>query len=89
MIPYLLVLDMEYLDTKMKLLSSTSDFNFHQRCGRSGVVHMCIADDLLMFCLADIISITLLHKNFQNFSKWIRIIGQDNKEFHIHCLCNR
>lgn len=31
--------------------------------------HMCFADDFLMYCRADIISVKLLHEAFLKFSK--------------------
>lgn len=45
------------------------NFNFHPRCRKLGVTHICFADDLLMFCRADLISVKLLHSAFIAFSK--------------------
>lgn len=42
---------------------------FHPRCKKLGVAHVFFADDLLMFCKADIESVILLKQAFQNFSK--------------------
>lgn len=44
--PYLFVLLMDYLSSKLKKMSSLKEFNFHPRCKRSGIINLCFTDDL-------------------------------------------
>nr|XP_016469543.1 PREDICTED: uncharacterized mitochondrial protein AtMg01250-like [Nicotiana tabacum] len=67
MSPYLFVLAMEYLQREFMQLPKMKDFKFHPRCKKLGVVHVCFADDLLMFCKADIQSVRLLKQVFHKF----------------------
>lgn len=69
MSPYLFVLSMEYLGRELQLLTHNGKFNFHPKCRKVDSIHMCFADDLLMYCRADLTSVTLLHEAFQKFSK--------------------
>ncbi|WMV58068.1 hypothetical protein MTR67_051453 [Solanum verrucosum] len=69
MSPYLFVLAMEYLGRKLNQLARNGNFNFHPRCRKLGSVHICFADDLLMYCRADIISVRLLREAFTKFPK--------------------
>nr|XP_009795868.1 PREDICTED: uncharacterized protein LOC104242498 [Nicotiana sylvestris]XP_016509051.1 PREDICTED: uncharacterized protein LOC107826576 [Nicotiana tabacum] len=50
-------------------LALNKEFHFHPRCKKLGVIHVCFADDLLMFCMVDLPSIRLLQHAFMNFSK--------------------
>ncbi|XP_070010474.1 uncharacterized protein [Nicotiana sylvestris] len=59
---------MEYLQREFIQLTKMKDFKFHPRCKKLGVVHVCFADDLLMFCKDDIQSIRLLKQAFHKFS---------------------
>ncbi|XP_059306461.1 uncharacterized protein LOC132057887 [Lycium ferocissimum] len=68
MSPYLFVIAMEYLQREFNLLTSNQLFKYHPRCKRLGVVHICFAYDLLMFCKADLPSIGLLQEAFARFS---------------------
>lgn len=67
MSPYLFMLAMEYLQREFTQLMKNKNFKFHPRCQMFGVVHICFADDLLMFCRADLQSIRLLRQTFQKF----------------------
>lgn len=58
--PYLFVLVMEYLSRRLKTLKNMPDFNFHPRCAKMNLTHICFVDDLIMCCRADKISIQLL-----------------------------
>lgn len=68
MSPYLFVLCMEYLNRALTTLCDIPDFNFHPRCQKVGVIHLCFADDLLLFSRGDLTSVKLLHGVFQDFS---------------------
>lgn len=68
MSPYLSVLAMEYLQRILNRLALNANFNFHPKCSRLGIMHLCFADDLLLFCRADATSITVLKETFEEFS---------------------
>ncbi|XP_016506388.2 uncharacterized protein LOC107824163 [Nicotiana tabacum] len=70
---------MEYLQREMMQLAENGDFNFHPRCRKMGITHICFADDLLMFCIADIESIKLLQRDFQSFSTASRLQANTDK----------
>lgn len=44
-------------------------FKFHPRCKQLKVMHICFADDLLMFCKAEVQSVKLMIEAFTKFSK--------------------
>jgi len=69
MSPYLFVLAMEYLGRELKQMATNVDFNYHPRCERLNIIHICFADDLLMYCRADLISVKLMYAAFRNFSE--------------------
>lgn len=69
MSPYLFVLSMEYLGRELEQLAKNGNFNYHPRCRKLKSIHVCFADDLLMYCRADLISVKLLNEAFKNFSK--------------------
>ncbi|XP_060177783.1 uncharacterized protein LOC132607721 [Lycium barbarum] len=68
MSPYLFMIAMEYLQRELNTVASNPRFKFNPRCKKLGVMHICFADDLLMFCKADIPSIQLLQSAFLRFS---------------------
>ncbi|WMV60256.1 hypothetical protein MTR67_053641 [Solanum verrucosum] len=68
MSPYLIFIAMDYLQRELNQVLIHPQFQFHPRCKKLGVVHICFADDLLMFCKADITSIKLLQAAFVKFS---------------------
>ena len=66
--PYLFVICMEYLNRCLSLLHEDHDFNFHPRCNKIKLTHMCFADDLLLFARGDVSSIRQLYSAFQLFT---------------------
>lgn len=44
-------------------------FKYHWRCKPTTITHLCFADDLMMFCHADIESIMVLKSSLDRFSK--------------------
>nr|XP_009762494.1 PREDICTED: uncharacterized protein LOC104214512 [Nicotiana sylvestris] len=66
--PYLFVIAIEYLQRELAQLAKNKNFKFHPRCKKLGTIHICFADDLLMFCKADITSTRLLQQTFLKFS---------------------
>lgn len=69
MSPYLFVLAMEYLNRCLLRLADNLDFNYHPRCHKLGITHLCFADDLLMFARGDNLSVQLIHDAFSSFSE--------------------
>lgn len=69
MSPYLFVLVMEYLHGCMNTMKKDPNLNFHLKCGRMGITHLCFADDLLIFCRGDLVSVQMIHKDFLQFYK--------------------
>lgn len=69
MSPYLFVLAMEYLTRSLKKLHINPDFNFHPKCSKLQIIHICFADDLLLCCRADETSMKLMMNEFEQFSK--------------------
>ncbi|XP_060170311.1 uncharacterized protein LOC132601223 [Lycium barbarum] len=53
MSPCLSVLAMEYLNMTLKQLKLNPNFNFHPKCERLDLLHICFVDDLLLYCRAD------------------------------------
>lgn len=51
--PYLFVICMEYLHRCLAGLHQNSEFHYHPRCKRMKLVHLCFADDLLLFTRGD------------------------------------
>ncbi|KAK4381539.1 hypothetical protein Sango_2958200 [Sesamum angolense] len=48
-------------------IQNDDNFQFHWRCKELNLVNLCFADDLLLFCKADIHSATVLHGVLQEF----------------------
>ena len=67
--PLLFVLAMEYLSRIMHSTSKKPGFTYHPHCKSVGLTHLMFADNLLMFCKADISSIQHLKSALFLFSK--------------------
>ncbi|XP_060170678.1 uncharacterized protein LOC132601614 [Lycium barbarum] len=59
---------MEYFQRELDLVAENPRFKFHPRCKKLGIMHICFADDLLMFCKAEVQSIQLMQEAFHKFS---------------------
>ncbi|KAK4382380.1 hypothetical protein Sango_2877000 [Sesamum angolense] len=54
-VPFLFVLIMEVLQLMLQqLIDQNEGFSFHWRCKEIGLFQLCFADDLLLFCKADV-----------------------------------
>ncbi|XP_039007845.1 uncharacterized protein LOC120135683 [Hibiscus syriacus] len=56
--PYLFVLSMNVLSNLLNLAALKGIFNYHPKCKRIGLTHLCFADDLLIFCEPSVDSIS-------------------------------
>lgn len=68
MSPYLFTLTMEYLNKALKKLQTIRDFNYHPKCEKLNLVHVCFADDLIMCCRTDKHSLKLIIECVEHFS---------------------
>ncbi|KAL0284163.1 UNVERIFIED_CONTAM: putative mitochondrial protein [Sesamum radiatum] len=60
MSPFLFVLIMEVLQLMLQqLIDQNEGFSFHWRCKEIGLFQLCFADDLLLFCKADVASVRI------------------------------
>ncbi|XP_019263451.1 PREDICTED: uncharacterized protein LOC109241191 [Nicotiana attenuata] len=60
---------MDYLSRLLRSLKNQPDFNYHPRCEKLQIIKLEFADDLLLFCRGDEVSIQMLYNCFQEFSK--------------------
>ncbi|KAK4739869.1 hypothetical protein R3W88_003566 [Solanum pinnatisectum] len=75
---------MEYLSRLLKQLGQQPQFNYHLKCARLNLIQLGFADDLLLFCRGDAISIQMLFEQFQCFSKASGLIANLTKS-SIYC----
>ncbi|KAL2225760.1 UNVERIFIED_CONTAM: hypothetical protein Sindi_3051800 [Sesamum indicum] len=69
--PYLFVLVMEVLHLGLlQLIEQDSQFSFHWKCEPAKVFQMGFADDLLLFCRADLNSLGTLKRGLDQFAEW-------------------
>jgi len=59
---------MEYLNRCLLQLRKNAAFRFHPRCKRLNLIHVCFADDLLLFSRCDVDSVSQLFEAFSLFS---------------------
>lgn len=59
---------MDYLNRCLSSLKDNALFQYHPRCKKLNITHVCFADDLLLFSRGDANSVRELYKAFQLFS---------------------
>ncbi|KAK4384114.1 putative mitochondrial protein [Sesamum angolense] len=70
MSPFLFVLIMEVLQLMfLQLIDQNEGFSFHWRCKEIGLFQLCFADDLLLFCKADVDSVRVFRHGLEEFAK--------------------
>lgn len=79
--PYLFVICMEY--RCLMTLHDYRKFHFHQRCKGIKLVHVCFADDLLLFTKGDLSSITQLLRMLEKFVATSGLKANQQKS----CIC--
>ncbi|KAL0304979.1 UNVERIFIED_CONTAM: hypothetical protein Sangu_3057700, partial [Sesamum angustifolium] len=69
-VPVLVRLIMEVLQLMLlQLIDQNEGFSFHWRCKELGLFQLCFADDLLLFCKADVASVRLFRHGLAEFAK--------------------
>lgn len=66
--PYLFVIAMEVLNVCVNQTSALCNFNHHWRCAELKITHLVFADDLLMFCKGDLVSINAILEAVRMFA---------------------
>lgn len=67
--PYLFAIAMEYFSGIMATMTDIPVFNFHPKYQKLNITHLMFADDLLLFCRADMVSLQLLFHAFTKFAE--------------------
>lgn len=67
--PYLFVLAMNCLSLSLNKAAREGNFNYHSKCQRTELTHMCFADDLLIFCDGSISSVNAILAILRDFEE--------------------
>jgi hypothetical protein len=67
--PYLFVIAMEGLGGMLRLAAQNPSFKFHWRCKQNSITHLAFADDLMVFCHADLASVELIRGALDSFAR--------------------
>ncbi|XP_074305841.1 uncharacterized protein LOC141641063 [Silene latifolia] len=68
MSPLIFTICMEYLSRVLRVVTEQLEFNYHSLYRTLKLSHLCFADDLLIFCRGDRVSIKVLLRAFATFS---------------------
>ena len=79
--PYLFVIAMEGLGGILREVAQVPRFQFHWRCKLNSITHLAFADDLMVFCHADLASVELIRGALESFSSISGLIINHNKSF--------
>ncbi|XP_062101003.1 uncharacterized protein LOC133806927 [Humulus lupulus] len=82
--PLLFVLGMEYLSRILSKVGTFSGFKYHDKCSNLKLNHLCFADDLLIFCHGDYVSILLMLRGLKLFSSSSGLVPNSDKSA-IYC----
>ncbi|XP_062104295.1 uncharacterized protein LOC133815473 [Humulus lupulus] len=77
------VLVMEYLTRLLLQASCSANFRFHPLCKCLGLVRLCFADDLIIFCKGDSKATKVLKEAFDEFSSCSGLIANQSKS-HVY-----
>lgn len=65
--PYLFILAMEFFSRLLKFNTDNSDFKFHPKCGSLKITYLAFADDVMLFSIGDIASVSILMQTLNHF----------------------
>ncbi|KAL0340220.1 UNVERIFIED_CONTAM: hypothetical protein Sradi_4538800 [Sesamum radiatum] len=69
MSPYLFVLVMEIWNVLLRFrVQNSAEFQYHWKCKELGLINLCFADDVLLFCKAHLPSITIISDTLNEFA---------------------
>ncbi|XP_060200822.1 uncharacterized protein LOC132629103 [Lycium barbarum] len=77
--PLLFVLIMEYLSRVLKCMGSLPDFKFHPMYKQLKLNHLIFADDLMVFCKAELKSVTRVMEALSHFSRASGLVANMDK----------
>jgi len=66
--PYLFVLAMEGLRGVLREAAQDPRYHYHWRCQQESITHLCFADDLMIFCQADMDSVRVVRRALDDFA---------------------
>lgn len=89
MSPYLFVLVMEILAKILAKKSTHLDFRFHWRCGKTRIVNLCFADDLMIFCKGDVFTIKAINDGLDEFQSLSGLSPSTNKSHIFFSGCEK
>ncbi|CAK8564224.1 unnamed protein product [Lathyrus sativus] len=75
----LFVLIMEYMNRLLVKMQRDPNFNYHAKCENLKITNLTFADDVLLLCRGDEISMQMILKTFRKFSKSIELMMNPNK----------
>ncbi|KAJ6925335.1 hypothetical protein NC651_009873 [Populus alba x Populus x berolinensis] len=84
--PYLFVIAMEGLGGILRGVAQVPGFQFHWRCKLNSITHLAFADDLMVFCHADLASVELIRGALESFSSISGLIINHNKSISVISL---
>ncbi|CAK8579589.1 unnamed protein product [Lathyrus sativus] len=77
--PMLFVLIMEYMNRLLMKMQRDPNFNYHAKCEKLKITNLTFADDVLLFCRGDEISLHMILQTFRAFSISTGLIMNPNK----------
>lgn len=69
----------EYLNRCMVKMQKNPDLNHHAKCESLAVTNLAFADDILLFCRGDLVSVGMLMSAFNSFSASTGLIFNPKK----------
>ncbi|GAB2294273.1 hypothetical protein Dimus_038289 [Dionaea muscipula] len=77
--PLLFVIVMEYLTRCLRKASMRSDFRFHPKCKKLGIVSLCFADDLMIVVKAELPILMNIKSCLDHFGELSGLVANQGK----------